>query len=157
MPRYMPQDLFDLLIITDLMERLVGYQPGARNLDRLIEGYLQSYPSEESLELKSDIYDASCLSMPTVELIRDMYRAVAIDDSELRAYIFSAIEQIFKTLRKNANAKKSLLRRIFGGTLFNYETRPQVERINRSRENIANAAMTAMTAMRAELTGRRTR
>jgi hypothetical protein len=131
MPRYMPQNVFDLIVIADLTASLIYDSDEAnRRLNRVIEGYLRSYPSEERGQLKSDIYTASYLSAGAVESIRDIYRAAGMDDSEQRAHTVSALERIFETLRKNSDSKKSAFRRIFGGN-----------RISRSRDNISSAAL----------------
>jgi hypothetical protein len=51
-------------------------------------------------------------------------------------------------MEKRARAKTPLLRRILGGTAFNYETQPQTGRINRSRANIPMAELTIIDEIR---------
>jgi hypothetical protein len=56
--------------------------------------------------------------------------------------------KVSATIEKHARAKKPLLRRIFGGTAFNYETQPQTDRIRRYRANIAMAELAIIDEIR---------
>ena len=144
MLRYMPQDVFDLMVVFDLMTGVANQQNGDRILDGPIERYLRSYPSEERGQLSADIYTAAHLSAPTVDDIRKACGGTG--DPKHHAYVFLVLERISKMIIKNNNAKKSVFRRIFGGTTFNYETQPQIDRARRSRANIATAALAVLTA-----------
>ena len=153
MPRYMPQTIFDMVVVVNLMNEVT--KPNAdRILNELIETYLRDYLSEERGQLKADIYTAAHLSTPTVDNISKLCGAIGLDDSERGAYLFSVLERINEIIIKSDRAKKSLFQRIFDGTAFNYETQPQIDRVRRSRENIAT---TALAVIPAELTRHRKR
>jgi hypothetical protein len=137
----MPQ--FDSLVIVDLMGNVGNRQATDSTLNGLIEGYLSSYPSEERGQLKADIHTASQINAPNLDDISMLCDST--DDTERRAFVASALERIFETMKTEDNAKKPVLRRIFGGTDFNYETQPQTDRVQRSRANIAKAALAVFT------------
>jgi len=132
MPRYMPQTIFDMVVVVNLMNEVT--KPNAdRILNELIETYLRDYLSEERGQLKADIYTAAHLSTPTVDNISKLCGAIGLDDSERGAYLFSVLERINEIIIKSDRAKKSVFQRIFDGTAFNYETQPQIDRVRRSR------------------------
>jgi hypothetical protein len=152
MPRYMPQDVFDSLVILHLLA------DRCEDTDAPIEQYLRLYPSEERSRLESDIDMASRLNRRAGEkflklaipglIDSDHDRLSFINETERRRYVFFALQQISATMEKRARAKKPLLRRIFGATAFNYETHPQTDRINLCRANIAMAELTIIDEIR---------
>jgi hypothetical protein len=153
MPRYMPQDVFDSLVVLNLLADCCEH-----DTDAPIERYLKLYPSEERGRLKSDIHTASRLNRRAGEkflklaapgLVDSKHdRLGFINETERRRYVFFALQQISATMEKRARAKTPLLRRILGGTVFNYETQPQTGRINRCRANIAMAEQTIVDEIR---------
>jgi hypothetical protein len=153
MPRYMPQDVFDSLVILHLLADCCGH-----DTDAPIEKYLRLYPSEKRDRLKSDIHTASrpnrrageeFLKLAAPGLTASKHdRPGFINDTERRHYVFFALQQVSATMEKRARAKKPLLRRIFGGTAFNYETQPQTDRIRRCRANIAMAELAIIDEIR---------
>src|SRR5215469_2245406 len=126
MPRYMPQDVFDSLVILHLLADCCEH-----DTDAAIGRYLRLYPSEKRGRLTSDIRRASCLNSSAGEeflklavpgLTDSNHDSFSfINETERRQYVFFALQQISATMEKRAKANKPLLRRIFGGTAFNYE------------------------------------
>ncbi len=149
----MPQDVFDSMVVVDLMAGVLDNQQKADSIrNGLIEGRLRSYPSEERGQLKGRYLYGYTFEHPTVDDISKLCGSMGMSDSERRAYVCSVLERTFETMNKNAKAKKSVFRRIFGGTAFNYETQPQIDRVQCSRENIAAATLAVITT---EFTRRR--
>src|SRR6266852_3328525 len=151
MSRYMPQTIFDMVVVVNLMTEVAKPPNADRILNELIETYLRAYPSEERGQLKADIYTATHLNTSTVDLINklcgvDVINKLYGNGFRVPGYVFSVLKRINKTIIKNDRAKKSVFRRIFYGTAFNYETQPQIDRVRRSRENIARAALAVITA-----------
>jgi hypothetical protein len=83
-------------------------------------------------QLKAGIFTASYSGLRIVENIKEVCRALGMDDSERRIYVYSTLDRISKTLTKDTNSKKSPFRRVFSGTAFNYETRSQIPQEHRN-------------------------
>jgi hypothetical protein len=137
--RYMPQNIFDALVVADLIGRVANPQDDNHVLDGLIERYLRAYPSEERGQLKADIFTAAHLSASIIDDIDALFGG--IDDPGRRAHVVAVLEQVLNNVTNSARARKPALQRIFGGTFFNHETRPQVDRVRLSGPTIAKAAL----------------
>jgi hypothetical protein len=141
MPRYMPQELFDKLTVMLLMieSNAIKSQNVLRKLDDLIKHYTtRPYPDEDYALLKQDLRAAAnhILELAKIALnqIRNdySYEAKHLDDDD---FLFLFIKELDSVMSSNSAEKRPFWRRIFGGTIFNFEKHPLVDRVKASQKN----------------------
>jgi hypothetical protein len=137
MPRFMPQGLFDQLAITHLMCVMspVDAQDIIEQWEATLRHYVERpYPSENYLSLRQELLDSS-------EAINAL-----VDTVEIRGPHYSALlHRLAKAVEADERRRRPFVKRIFGGTRFNYEKKQTSMRKDICKQNAGRALVRMMT------------
>jgi hypothetical protein len=129
MGRYIPQYIFDGLVVSRLTSDLAGVH---EQFDRKVAAFLQKYPDESGEQLLAD------LAVAASEARRVVARLVALPD---HPYCDEAavVEGLMDVLSKSAEVSKPLWRRMVENYFTNVQPNPIADRVARAREHLIAA------------------
>jgi hypothetical protein len=135
MGRYIPQYLFDGLVISRLASDLAGTR---EDFDRLVADYLQSYPDEDGGSLNADLTASASQARLSIDAL------VAAPDSQWPVQ-GAAIEALLDVLLKAAEQKKPMWRRMVENYFTNTQTAPIPDRVARACAHLIAAERLLMS------------
>jgi hypothetical protein len=107
--------------------------------DKPFADYCSAYPDENKDGLLADIYIAAHEVRIASEQVLNVVGI--FEEGERLPLHLLILEGMRKTLNEFTRRRKPAWKRIFGGTMFNYEPEPIRDRIETSKENINKCAM----------------
>ena len=143
MARHLPQDVFDVMAISQAMARVTPTPALTKQLEDAVNGYRSAYPDENFDTLWGDLAVASTEVQSAALEIYDALFDVGREDE--RQVYFAILKELNELVVRKSRNQRPFLKRVFGGTRFNYETRPIVDKVKRCKENVASAAMMILT------------
>lgn len=126
MARYVPQHLFDGLVIYRLMADLAGKDD---IFDELIARYRDSYPDDDTNSLVADVNAAAGAA-------REILKAVPATSQRHEMALLLGLLEIFK---EDATRDKPLWRRMLENYFFNVQPTPIPDRVEKARAHFAAA------------------
>lgn len=126
MARYVPQHLFDGLVIYRLMADLAGKDD---IFDELIARYRDFYPDDDTNSLVADVNAAAGAA-------REILKAVPATSQRHEMALLLGLLEIFK---EDATRDKPLWRRMFENYFFNVQPTPIPDRVEKARAHFAAA------------------
>src|SRR5262249_46044406 len=129
MGRYIPQYLFDGLVVSRLSSDLASVH---EQFDRQIDDFLQKYPDENSSDLIAD------LAVAASESRKVLAQVLAIRDTPYRDEA-AVIDGLMDVLTKAAAVDKPLWRRMVANYFTNVQPTPIPDRVARAREHLIAA------------------
>jgi hypothetical protein len=126
MARYVPQHLFDGLVIYRLMADLAGKDD---IFDELIARYRDSYPDDDTNSLVADVNAAASAA-------REILKAVPATSQRHEMALLLGVLEVFK---EDATRDKSLWRKMFENYFFNVQPTPIPDRVEKARAHFAAA------------------
>ena len=133
MARFMPQDLFDNLAVTHLMclNAPPNEQPMLDEWEEMLRHYVDgSYRGENYDSLKRQLVEASA----TIKELVDK-----LENPNQYKHYFDLLTRLSESIRADARKKRPFVKRIVGGSWFNYETKEPAGRIEQCRQNVGRA------------------
>ena len=129
MGRYIPQYIFDGLVVSRLASDLAGVH---EDFDRKFDEFLKKYPDESGEQLLAD------LAVAASETRRVVTKLVALPD---HPYCDEAavVEGLMDVLTKSAEVSKPLWRRMVESYFTNVQPSPIPDRVARAREHLIAA------------------
>jgi hypothetical protein len=140
MARYIPQHLFDALVIQRLMSDLAGSDDAFNDL---LDRYRDSYPEEDAGALLADVSAAAAQSR---KLLAEM-------PAQSSGAEMATLEQMLEIVKQSAARDKPLWRRMVETFFLNIQSKPIVDRVHRAREHLL-AARDAVLVQRTQLSVR---
>ena len=126
MPRYIPQHLFDALVVERLMSELAGNDDV---FNKLLDQYHHSYPDEDPSTLLADV---SAAATQARNILAEL-PAASSRDAMMR------LEQILDIFKQGISGDKPLWRRMVENFFFNVQSRPIPDRVQKAREHFLAA------------------
>jgi hypothetical protein len=126
MARYIPQHVFDVLVIGRLLASLAGDDA---IFDDLMNRYRDAYPDEDIGVLVADVNAAAVEGRKVVAELR-----AASDRDEL-----ATLQDLLQVLTEDATRNKPLWRRTVENYFFNVQPAPIPDRVRKAREHIVAA------------------
>jgi hypothetical protein len=138
MGRYIPQYLFDGLVVSRLASDLAGTH---EEFDQRIEDYLQKYPDENGSVLVADLAVAADEARKVVAALLDAPHRPCRDAA-------AAIEGLLDVLSNAAEVGKPLWRRMVENYFTNPQPTPIPDRVAKARDHLiaAERLLAARTA-----------
>jgi hypothetical protein len=135
----MTQDLFDIMAISQAMARLRKSQELDRMLASATNGYRRSYPDEDfaliSIDLDAASREIESISTQIYETLFEQNR------SDRDSIYFAVLKELSNIVTNESRKRRPFLKRVFGGTYFNYESELLANRVEKCRENVSLAGM----------------
>ncbi len=132
MARYVPQHLFDGLVIYRLMAELAGKND---IFDELIARYRDSYPDDDTNALVADVNAAAVEG-------RKILAALPVTGERHEMAVLLGLLEIFK---EDATRDKPLWRRMFENYFFNVQPTPIPDRVERALAHLRAAQKVLLT------------
>jgi hypothetical protein len=126
MARYVPQHLFDGLVIYRLMADLAGKDD---IFDELIARYRDSYPDDDTNALVADVTAAASAA-------REILKAVPATSPRHEMALLLGLLEVFK---EDTTRDKPLWLRMFENYFFNVQPTPIPDRVEKARAHFAAA------------------
>lgn len=131
--RFMPQILFDSLTITYLM--CSNAPPGEQLMIAEWEGVLKhyvggSYKGESYGALRRELIEASAIIKELIDRVED--------PNQYKHYL-DLLKRLSRSIEADARKKRPLIKKILGGSWFNYEKREPTGRVERCRQDVERA------------------
>jgi hypothetical protein len=143
MARYIPQHLFDGLVVKYLLCD-VANTPDV--FDKLIGEYLEKYPDERSTDLVADILAAANEGRYAIKVLIDAPNSMYPTPAD-------ALEGMMDVLTKAIELEKPLWRRVLENYFLNMQATPIPDRVMRAKEHLIAAEKVLQQRMApAELT-----
>jgi hypothetical protein len=139
MARYLTQDLFDTMAISHVMLRLTPTPELTKMLTVTVESYRRSYPDENFDQLRAELSSAANEVRHVSDEIYDTL--FGPDFQNKTGAYFSVLKELNELVLAEARKKQPLLKRVFGGTKFNYERSRPTNRVAKCKEHVSLAAM----------------
>jgi hypothetical protein len=131
MPRYIPQHLFDALVVERLMSELAGSDDVFNDL---LDRYHYSYPDEDAGALLADVSAAATHGR---KLLAEMPAPSSRDE-------MARLEQMLEIIKQGVTRDKPLWRRMVENFFFNVQSKPIPDRVHRARERLLAARDTLL-------------
>jgi hypothetical protein len=135
MGRYIPQYLFDGLVVSRLTSDLAGTH---EEFERLGADYLEKYPDEDGDSLVADLSAAAGQARITIDAL------VAAPDNQWPDQ-GAAIEALLDVLLTAAEQRKPMWRRLVENYFTNTQTAPIPDRVGRARAHFIAAERLLMS------------
>jgi hypothetical protein len=133
MARYIPQHLFDGLVVYRLMAELAGSD---ELFDELISKYRDAYPDEDFAAVTADVDAAAREGRRIVRVVVDAPGASELEMAVLRAFL-----DVFKADAARGNP---LWRRMLANYFVGEQPTPIPDRVERTREHMLAAQKTLL-------------
>jgi hypothetical protein len=114
----MTQDVFDTMAISQVMARLRSNPALDKMLASTISGYMSSYPDEE---LQSVLVDLTEAAHKVEGIATHVYQTFFEPRDDRDEVYFAVLKALSDVVMEQSRKKRSIVKRIFGGTYFNYE------------------------------------
>jgi hypothetical protein len=129
MARYIPQELFDGLVVKYLICDIAG-TPDV--FEELFGEYIKKYPDERASDLRVDITSAANEGRYVIRTLTDapgsMYRTP-----------LDALEGLLATLTRTISLEKSMWRRMLENYFLNVQPTPLPDRVARAKDHLIAA------------------
>jgi hypothetical protein len=132
MARYVPQHLFDGLVVYRLMAELAGKDD---IFDELIARYRESYPDDDSNALVADVNAAATEG-------RRVLAGIPVNSDRQRMAALLGLLEVFK---EDATHDKPLWRRMVENYFFNVQPTPIPDRVERAVAHLRAAQKVLLT------------
>jgi hypothetical protein len=132
MARYIPQHLFDALVVERLMLELAGNDDVFNDL---IDRYRDSYPGEDTSILLADV---SAAATHARKLVAEMPAPSTRDE-------MATLEQMLEIVRRDLTRDRPLWRRMVETFFFNVQSKPIPDRVHQAREHLLAARDTLLS------------
>jgi len=129
MARYIPQHLFDGLVVKYLLCETAD-TPDA--FDKIIDQYLEKYPDERSTGLVADIVAAANEGRYAIKVLMDA------PNSKFPTPV-DALEGLMDVFTKAIELEKPFWRRVLEDYFLNVQTTPIPDRVMRAKEHLVAA------------------
>jgi hypothetical protein len=137
MGRYIPQYLFDGLVVSCLAADLSGVRT---DFERQIDDFLQKYPDENGSALLADLAAAADEGRAVVKDLLKRPRAPYADEA-------AVIEGLVDALEKAADRGKPLWRRMVESYFTNVQPTPILDRVEKARLHLRAAGQVLVSRM----------
>jgi hypothetical protein len=129
MARYIPQHLFDGLVVKYLLCDTAN-TPDV--FDKLIGEYLEKYPDERSTDLVADILAAANEGRYAIQVVMDAPNSMYPTPAD-------ALEGLMDVFTKAIELEKPLWRRVLENYFLNVQATPIPDRVMRAKEHLIAA------------------
>ncbi len=127
MARYIPQHVFDALVVERLMSKLAGNDD---LFNDLLDRYRNSYPDEDASALLADVSAAAAYGR---DLLAEMPAPSSRDE-------MARLERILEILKQDLTRDKPLWRRMVENFFLNVQSKPIPDRAHQARAALARCA-----------------
>ncbi len=97
-----------------------------------------SYQGENYSSLRRELIEASVIVQQLVEAVLKELVGVVEGPSQYENY-FGLLKSLSRSLEADAKKRRPFLKRVFGGSWFNYEKKEPAGRIERCRQDVGRA------------------
>jgi hypothetical protein len=144
MPRFMQQDLFDVSAIfhtimlgwvaTATPERAAAVR---KDFLDVMEDYKRYYPDEDFQVLLTDVRAAA---HEVERIANNVYDALFRESRPDKKTVYlNLLYELSNIIEQQSRKKRPLIKRLFGGTYFNYEQSPLHDRVEKCKKNVSLA------------------